>query len=102
MARLEVLLTLGSEGSLIYAENTLFRIPAYPPKEVVDATGCGDTYMLGYLYMRNKGASYAEAGTFAAALSTIKLEKSGPFCGTEQAAADIVCTSHLIPEILSC
>ena len=86
----EVLLTLGSEGSLIYAENKLYRIPAYPPREVVDATGCGDTYMLGYLYMRNKGASYAEAGTFAAALSTIKLEKSGPFCGTEQMASDII------------
>ena len=86
----EVLLTLGSEGSLIYAENKLYRIPAYPPQEVVDATGCGDTYMLGYLYMRNKGASYPEAGAFAAALSTIKLEKSGPFCGTEQMAVDIV------------
>ena len=30
----EVLLTLGSEGSLIYAENKLYRIPAYPPREV--------------------------------------------------------------------
>lgn len=97
----EVLLTLGSEGSLIYAENKLYRIPAYPPKEVVDATGCGDTYMLGYLYMRNKGASYAEAGTFAAALSTIKLEKSGPFCGTEQMASDIIKRSPLKAERLT-
>ena len=97
----EVLLTLGSEGSLIYAENKLYRIPAYPPQEVVDATGCGDTYMLGYLYMRNKGASYAEAGTFAAALSTIKLEKSGPFCGTEQMASDIIKHSPLKAERLT-
>lgn len=97
----EVLLTLGSEGSLIYAENKLYRIPAYPPQEVVDATGCGDTYMLGYLYMRNKGASYAEAGTFAAALSTIKLEKSGPFCGTEQMASDIIKRSPLKAERLT-
>lgn len=97
----EVLLTLGSEGSLIYAENKLYRIPAYPPKEVVDATGCGDTYMLGYLYMRNKGTSYAEAGTFAAALSTIKLEKSGPFCGTEQMASDIIKRSPLKAERLT-
>lgn len=97
----EVLLTLGSEGSLIYAENKLYRIPAYPPQEVVDATGCGDTYMLGYLYMRNKGASYAEAGMFAAALSTIKLEKSGPFCGTEQMASDIIKRSPLKAERLT-
>lgn len=76
----EVLLTLGSLGSIIYAEGTFYKIPAYPAKNVVDATGCGDTYSMGYLYMRNKGASYEEAGCFAAALSTIKLEKSGPFC----------------------
>ena len=94
----EGLLTLGSEGSLIYVEEKQYRIPAYPPKEVVDATGCGDTYMLGYLYMRNKGASYPEAGAFAAALSTIKLEKSGPFSGTENMALAIIKESELKPE----
>ena len=40
----EVLLTLGSLGSIIYAEGTFYKIPAYPAKNVVDATGCGDTY----------------------------------------------------------
>ena len=91
----EVLLTLGSEGSIIYAENSFYYIPAYPPKEVVDATGCGDTYMLGYLYMHNKGVSYEEAGCFAAALSTVKLEKSGPFSGTEEDAWKIIKDSNL-------
>lgn len=91
----EVLLTLGSEGSIIYAENSFYYIPAYPPKEVVDATGCGDTYMLGYLYMRNKGVSYEEAGCFAAALSTVKLEKSGPFSETEEDAWKIIKDSNL-------
>ena len=91
----EVLLTLGSEGSLIYAGGDFYQIPAYPPKEVVDATGCGDTYMLGYLYMRNKDASYEEAGCFAAALSTIKLEKSGPFSGTEEEAWNIIRSNRL-------
>lgn len=91
----EVLLTLGSEGSIIYAENSFYYIPAYPPKEVVDATGCGDTYMLGYLYMRNKGVSYEETGCFAAALSTVKLEKSGPFSGTEEDAWKIIKDSNL-------
>lgn len=86
----EVLITLGSLGSLIYAENKFHHIPAYPPKEVVDATGCGDTYMAGYLYMRNKGASYQEAGCFAAAMSTLKLEHSGPFCGTEEDVLNII------------
>lgn len=86
----EVLLTLGSMGSIIYAEGQFYEIPAYPPTEVVDATGCGDTYMAGYLYMRNKGASYQEAGCFAAAMCTIKLEASGPFKGTEEDVRKII------------
>lgn len=86
----EVLLTLGSMGSIIYAEGEFYQIPAYPPTEVVDATGCGDTYMAGYLYMRSKGASYKEAGCFAAAMCTIKLEASGPFNGTEEDIRKII------------
>lgn len=86
----EVLLTLGSNGSLIYAGGEFYEIPAFAPDEVVDATGCGDTYMTGFLYMRNKGASYVEAGTFAAAMCTIKLGASGPFNGTERAVLNVV------------
>ena len=40
----EVLVTLGSMGSLIFNGTDFFRIPAYKPAQVVDATGCGDTY----------------------------------------------------------
>ena len=94
----EVLITLGSLGSIIYAEGTFHKIPAYPPKDIVDATGCGDTYATGYLYMRNKGASYEEAGCFAAAMSTLKLEASGPFSKTEEDVWDIIRTSPLKAE----
>jgi sugar/nucleoside kinase (ribokinase family) len=75
----EVIITLGSEGSLIYAEGQFFTIPAYPPCEVVDATGCGDTYSAGYLYCRAQGLDYEQSGKFAAAMCTLKLEHSGPF-----------------------
>lgn len=94
----EVLITLGSLGSIIYAEGTFHKIPAYPPKDIVDATGCGDTYATGYLYMRNKGASYEEAGCFAAAMSTLKLETSGPFSKTEEDVWNIIRTSSLKAE----
>ena len=86
----EVLITLGDLGSYVYAEETLFPIPAYPPTELVDATGCGDTYTTGYLYMRNKGASYTEAGCFGAAMSSLKLEHSGPFNHTEEDILNII------------
>lgn len=75
----EVIITLGSEGSLIYVDDTFYEIPAYAPHEVVDATGCGDTYSAGYLYQRTSGATPTEAGKFAAAMCTIKLEHNGPF-----------------------
>lgn len=82
----EVLLTLGSFGSIILADGKFYDIPAFEPLNVVDATGCGDTYVMGYVYKRAQGASIADAGQFAAAVSTLKLEASGPFKGTEQQA----------------
>ena len=80
----EVLLTFGSMGSIIYDGSTFHKIPAYIPKEVVNATGAGDTYMTGYLYKRAKGASIEEAGCFAAAMTTLKIEGIGPFNGTKE------------------
>lgn len=82
----EVVITLGSLGSIIYDGSDFYPIPAYIPDEVVDATGCGDTYMTGYLYKRALGADFTEAGKFGAAMATIKIEGMGPFHGS---AADI-------------
>ena len=78
----EVVITLGSYGSVIYAGGKAYDIPAYKPKKLVDATGCGDTYSTGYLWCRAQGMSIEEAGRFAAAMCSLKLEHSGPFDGT--------------------
>ena len=75
----EVCVTLGSEGSIILADGKFYDIPAYEPKEIVDATGCGDTYSAGYLWCRAQGMGFEESGKFAAAMCTLKLEHSGPF-----------------------
>lgn len=75
----EVCVTLGSEGSIILAEGQFYTIPAYKPCEIVDATGCGDTYSAGYLWCRAQGMGYEESGKFAAAMCTLKLEHNGPF-----------------------
>ena len=79
----EVVITLGSMGSVIYADGVFYNIPAYLPHNVTDATGCGDTYMAGYLYKRVKGAGIQQAGEFAAAMASIKIAHSGAFIGTE-------------------
>ena len=78
----EIIITLGSYGSIIYADNKFYNIPAYKPRQIVDVTGCCDTYSSGYLYMRAQGAGYEESGKFAAAMCTLKLEHNGPFDGT--------------------
>ena len=82
----EVLLTLGSYGSIIYANDTFYDIPAYDPINVCDATGCGDTYVMSYIFKRVQGYSAKESGKFASAVCTLKVEGSGPFQGTEDDA----------------
>jgi sugar/nucleoside kinase (ribokinase family) len=79
----EVVITNGSKGSLIYADGSFYDIPAYQPQITVDATGCGDTYMAGYLYKRSKGLGIRQAGEFAAAMAGLKTTRPGPFNGTE-------------------
>jgi sugar/nucleoside kinase (ribokinase family) len=80
----EIVVTNGSQGSMIYNEDIFYNIRAYKPGIVVDATGCGDTYMAGYLYQRIKSIDIQQAGEFASAMAGVKTETSGPFCGTEQ------------------
>lgn len=80
----EVVVTNGSMGSTIYHDGILYNIPAFRPKVIVDATGCGDTYMGGYLYQRVNGKGIQESGEFAAAIASLKMESPGPFRGTEQ------------------
>lgn len=82
----EVLLTLGSYGSIVLVDGKFYDIPAYEPLKIVDATGCGDTYTMGYVYKRVQGADPMEAAQFATAVSTCKLEDNGPFHNTEQEA----------------
>lgn len=86
----EVLMTLGSYGSVIFVKGNFYEIPAYKPTKIEDATGCGDTYAAGYLYSRAKGAGYVEAGKYAAAMCTLKIEHTGPFDRSETDIYNII------------
>ncbi len=78
----EVIVTLGSRGSLLLVDGKTHAIPAFSPRGLADATGCGDTYFAGYLSERMKSSTADRAGRFAAALATVKLEHYGPFRGS--------------------
>ncbi len=86
----EVIITLGSEGSLIFTEGLFHQIQAFTPKAVVDATGCGDTYMAGYLSKRVNGASVEEAGEYGAAMATLKIGLFGPFSGPHALVTELL------------
>jgi len=92
----EVVVTNGSKGSFIYCDETFCTIPAYRPKTVIDATGCGDTYMAGYLYRRVKGADIRQAGEFAAAMASLKIESPGAFTGTEAEVLQVLEKSDIL------
>lgn len=78
----EVLLTLGDMGSVIYRGQTRVDVNPVIPSPLVDSTGCGDTYTMGYVLRRLQGHSLYDSGRFASALATLKLEHAGPFSGT--------------------
>lgn len=86
----EVVVTNGSLGSFIYSNDIFYTIRAYAPRQAVDATGCGDTYMAGYLYCRTKGAGIQQSGEFAAAMASLKMGSPGPFTGTVEEVMQIV------------
>jgi len=94
----EVVVTNGSKGSFIYSDSDFFTIPAYRPHITIDATGCGDTYMAGYLYQRVKCASIQQAGEFAAAMASLKMESPGPFTGTEDEVLQTLRVRDLLPD----
>jgi len=80
----EVVITLGSKGSVIYTGGLFYDIPVFVPDNIADTTGCGDTYMAGYLSQRILGKGPQEAGEFASAMAALKIETYGPFTGTPQ------------------
>ena len=86
----EVIITKGSKGSLILFNGIFHEIPAYSKGPAIDATGCGDTYMAGYLYQRAKGALPQRAGEFGAAMAGLKVGTSGPFAGGKDEVMELL------------
>ena len=78
----EIIITCGSKGSLIYSKGKFYSTSSFAPRKLVDPTGCGDTYMAGYLFLRQKTDDLCQVGEFAAKIASLKLENYGPFRGS--------------------
>ena len=83
----EVVLTHNAEV-LVWAAGQVYRAP-FTPRNLSGRTGRGDTCFASYCAWR-KRHSPEEACRFAAALTSLKMEKPGPFSGTIQSVAEAI------------
>ena len=72
-----LVVTLGANGSQIYADGARIDIPAVPAAELLDPTGCGDAYRAGLLYGIANGWDWRKTGRLAALMGSIKIAQRG-------------------------
>ena len=72
-----VIVTRGSHGSEIHANNERIYIPPARPEMVLDPTGCGDAFRAGLLYGLLKGLDWETTGRIASLMGALKVESEG-------------------------
>lgn len=72
-----LIVTLGPDGSLIYADGKQIAIPTPKPKAIVDPTGCGDAYRAGLLHGIQKGWDWEVTGRLASLMGSLKIANRG-------------------------
>lgn len=72
-----LVVTLGPEGSHIYAEGRRIEIPCVDAASVDDPTGCGDAYRAGLLYGISNAYDWTRTGRLASLLGAIKIASRG-------------------------
>ena len=74
----EIVITAGSRGSRIIGDGEIM-VDAVPCDNVVDTTGCGDTYMASYISQKLLSKSSKMAGNFASFIASEKIKNFGPY-----------------------
>lgn len=72
-----VLVTDGIRGSYLSYGATIRRVPAVPPRETVDHTGCGDVYAMSFLVEFERSRRPLWSAYFAAASASFNIETPG-------------------------
>ena len=73
----EVLVTIGSRGSVLATPDGTYTVDPYPVT-TVDPTGAGDTFTAAYLAERSRGASARASAAFASAAAAVSITQYGP------------------------
>ncbi len=72
-----LIVTLGEQGARIRSEGQTLSIPSVKADEVVDPTGCGDSFRAGYLFALEKGLSLEVAGQLGSVMGSFMVERAG-------------------------
>ncbi len=72
-----LIVTLGPDGSLIYADGKEIAIPTPKPSAIVDPTGCGDAYRAGLLHGIQLGWDWQTSGRLASLMGSLKIASRG-------------------------
>ena len=73
----------GEHGALLFADGTVFAVPAYPLEDIVDPTGAGDTFMGGFAgYLASESEitidAVKRAMVYGSAMASFVVEAFGP------------------------
>ena len=72
-----LIVTRGSQGSVIHTAQGDIEIACAKPKAVVDPTGCGDAYRAGLIHGLLRGLDWRATGQIASLMGAIKIESLG-------------------------
>ena len=72
-----LIVTLGGQGSHIYADGQRHEVPCVKADKIVDPTGCGDAYRAGLLYGIANGWDWPTCGRLASTMGAIKIASRG-------------------------
>ncbi|MBS0496333.1 MAG: carbohydrate kinase family protein [Proteobacteria bacterium] len=72
-----LIITLGAQGSLIYAGGKKYEIPCVKPKAIIDPTGCGDAYRAGLLYGIVNNFDWQTTGQLGSLMGSLKIAQRG-------------------------
>lgn len=72
-----LIVTLGAEGSHIYADGQRYEVPCVKAGAIVDPTGCGDAYRAGLLYGIVRQWDWPTCGRLASTMGSIKIASRG-------------------------
>jgi len=82
-----LVITRGAEGSLVVrgrsdlgvtVGESKTEVPAVPPEQVVDPTGCGDAYRSGILYAIAHGLPLETGARIGSLMGSLKVARQGP------------------------